>query len=247
MDVASGRLYYYNEKTRQTQWEPPPSLDNESIGAGSGNPNDAGDHYRHHRSSHTAATSSTTERGAGIAVTAASGSSTGIVGQKFEEEKVLAILERAKRAAISRIDGPSGKPGEREMAAATGASTLEDKKRRKRSIDMGALEMRFREAVSQSVNRYLEKWCLSQLGGSSGTVEFMELSRRLTSGIVEKEFRGLRGSNVDGSLISDPHALTEEYGGRELTASKRAKVKSFLIRYLQDHGYRIEEEPNATK
>lgn len=151
-----------------------------------------------------------------------------------EAKKLDAIIERARRAALSRHlptrgESPASQVPSTVPASAGPPPSLEE------------LEARFQSAVSACVDRYLHRWCRAQLGSDSGRAG--ELSRKLTHGIVAKEFRHLRERLAEAEVAG--HGMGgvpwSEYESGELSAGKRAKVKVFLLQYLKDHGYRIEE------
>ena len=155
-------------------------------------------------------------------------------------EKLHEIIERAKKAALTRLnsnqpalDGQRRKSPCPETPTSDGSSVQEEWVR---------LESTFKEAVSQTVVKYLSRWCKSQIDSQT---KFKDLAKKLTHGIVDKEFRSLKERHDEKHMPSAEE--WSEYGAKELTLSKRAKVKVFLIKYLQDHGYRISENPGATE
>lgn len=187
---SNRRPYYYHEVTRETRWEPPPSI-----------------------------------------VT------TKPVG-KDESRKLGEIIERARKAAFSRdLPREAGKVPTRPSTMSPISPTLSVLS----SSALPELEARFRDAVAACVEKYLGKWCRSQI--EPGSSRFKELCRKLTHGIVGKELRHLRErmTEVDVSEHGGETTSWLECDSKELPAGKRAKVKVFLLQYLKDHGYRIEE------
>lgn len=156
-----------------------------------------------------------------------------------EGKKLDEIIERARKAALSR-DPP--RDAEKEPSRPSTMSPVSSTHAPAHSSPpLPELEARFRDAVGSCVEKYLSRWCRSQI--EPGSSRFKELCRKLTHGIVGKEFRQLRErmTGVDAHEHGREMISWIECDSKELPAGKRAKVKVFLLQYLKDHGYRIEE------
>lgn len=159
------------------------------------------------------------------------------------ERKLKDIIERAKKAALerrSRDEFASEKPqltekrnierNQTPLNARDVPAGINDRQRLDTS--WACYEKRLRDEVSQIVVRYLSRWCRDQIRSSD---HFKEIARKLTHRITEKEIRLARHMGSD-----PPQAAVEGEG--LIDRKKRGKIKSYLIQYLQDHGYRISME-----
>jgi hypothetical protein len=231
-NAPDGRLYYFHEITRETRWDPPHpervsppdrerrSRDNRRDRYDNNNSDD-GDRRERSRDRERRE-ESRKDRDS----TRSSNQNDG-----DEERRLKEIIERAKRAAMNRADNKreiTKSPVEvkdRKRSLEHSEETLRPKS--KSEDRWSRYEGQLRDSTSQVVVKYLSRWCRSQIPSSG---EFKDLARKLTHGIVHKEIKALRKEH------SAPPDLAE------LSSTKRAKVRTYLIQYLRDHGYRVDEE-----
>lgn len=161
--------------------------------------------------------------------------------QNDPEQRLQEIIERAKQSVLLKTREPAssesvdvGFRSPAELVSSTSGHSSDD-----RGGDWRTYEVRLKEKVSPIVQKYLKRWCGSQMPDPNA---LRELVRKLTLTITDKEIRTLRRdfSSPPSDLLDD---LTRS---PTLPSSKVSKMKNFLAQYLTNHGYRLENYHEAS-